>query len=90
MKINYSVSRKNASQNGSLDLPQYTNADWGKERVHNKIRRLIKSKHPRWTLVGYAVAHKPAKVSTTEAYEVFSEEWSGDALARAITDRTTQ
>ena len=42
MKITYNVYRrfkgKTASQNGSLDLPEYTSNDWPKVSVRTKIR----------------------------------------------------
>ena len=62
MKITYSVYRhikgKTESQNGTLNLPEYTPSDWPKVSVRTKIRDIIKKKHPRWIIAGYGIDHK--------------------------------
>lgn len=68
MKINYGVNRRRESggtpkyehKNGKLNLPQYTDSDWEKDEVQQKIREIIRGKHPGWLITGYGLS-EPAK-----------------------------
>ncbi len=65
IRVNYGINQRGrgnyfSHENGKMRI----NGAWADDATHEKIKRIIRSRHPGWNITGWALAKKAAGIKS--------------------------